>query len=61
MVLKTEPKSKFLLVKCQGCKNEQTVFNKPAKDIKCLVCGELLVKSTGGYGDVKGKVLKELE
>ena len=49
--------SKFLKVKCKKCKNEQIVFEKPAGDVRCLVCGEILVESTGGKGIVKTKVL----
>jgi small subunit ribosomal protein S27e len=58
---KLEPRSKFLTVKCKKCKNEQIVFNSPASDINCLVCGESLVNSTGGLGEIKAKVLKEVD
>lgn len=61
MAKKLEPGSKFLSVKCQNCKNEQIVFNKPALDVKCLVCGETLCSSTGGFGDLKAKLVEELE
>jgi len=61
MAKKIEPRSKFLTVKCSKCKNEQIIFNKPSSIIKCLVCGEILSEPTGGTGEVKGKLLKELE
>lgn len=61
MAVKLEPRSKFLSVKCDKCNNEQVVFNRPSSDVMCLVCGELLSKSTGGLGEIKGKVLKEVE
>jgi small subunit ribosomal protein S27e len=51
--------SKFLVVKCEKCKNEQTIFEKPASNVKCLVCGVVLAKSTGGKGDIKAKILGE--
>ena len=51
---KTE--SKFLKVTCSSCNNEQIIFNKPAKNVKCLVCGEELAKTTGGKGKVLAKV-----
>ena len=57
---KLEPRSKFLLVKCK-CKNEQVVFSRPATDIRCLVCGEILCKSGGGQAEIKAKVIKEEE
>ena len=40
--------SKFLRVKCKKCNNEQVLFEKSAKTVKCLVCGEVLAKPTGG-------------
>jgi small subunit ribosomal protein S27e len=48
---------KFLRVKCEKCKNEQVVFEKPAGDVMCLKCGELLAESTGGKGKFKAKIL----
>ena len=48
---------KFIRVKCEKCKNEQVVFEKPAGDIQCLVCNEILVESTGGVGKFKAKIL----
>lgn len=49
--------SKFLKVKCTKCKNEQIIFEKPAMEVKCLVCGAVLAKSTGGRGVIKTKVM----
>ncbi|MBL7160851.1 MAG: 30S ribosomal protein S27e [Candidatus Aenigmarchaeota archaeon] len=45
----------FIVVKCGKCKNEQIVFEKPASEVKCLVCSEKLVMPTGGKGEIKGK------
>jgi len=56
----TAPKSRFLKVACLKCKNEQIVFNKVAKDVTCLVCGNILVKATGGKSIIKSKILKVL-
>jgi small subunit ribosomal protein S27e len=50
----------FLKVKCEGCKNEQVIFSNPSSEVKCLVCGELLAKNTGGRAEIKGKVLKSI-
>ncbi len=61
MAVKLEPRSKFLNVKCSKCNNEQIIFNKPSSDIKCLVCGELICKSTGGLGKIKTKILERVE
>jgi len=55
-----EPASRFLKVQCLKCKNEQIIFNKSAKDVKCLVCGNKLAEATGGMGIIKSKILKVL-
>ena len=55
------PASKFLKVSCNKCKNEQVIFGKSSsKEIKCLVCGELLATSTGGKTNVRVKILEVL-
>ena len=56
----TQPKSRFLKVACLKCKNEQIIFNKSAKDIKCLVCGNILAEVTGGMSIIRSKILKVL-
>jgi len=38
----------FLKVQCGKCNNEQKIFSKASTDVKCLVCGEVLAKSSGG-------------
>ncbi|HKZ50068.1 MAG TPA: 30S ribosomal protein S27e, partial [Candidatus Nanoarchaeia archaeon] len=49
-----ETKSKFVKIRCEKCKNEQIIFNKPSTEVKCLVCSEVLVKPTGGTVKIKG-------
>ncbi|HDD45913.1 MAG TPA: 30S ribosomal protein S27e [Candidatus Aenigmarchaeota archaeon] len=49
--------SRFIKVRCKRCKNEQIVFEKPAMNVKCLVCDGELIKSTGG----KGKLTEHAE
>jgi len=44
--------SGFVKVKCAKCKNEQMIFGKPSTEVKCLVCGEMLSKPSGGKGIV---------
>lgn len=56
-----KPRTKFLKVKCPGCGNEQTIFSAPASDVKCIVCNNLLAKSTASKAELKAKVVKELE
>ncbi|MCK5342887.1 MAG: 30S ribosomal protein S27e [Candidatus Heimdallarchaeota archaeon] len=38
----------FGKLKCKKCNNEQNVFLKTSSEVKCLVCGEILAKPTGG-------------
>ena len=60
MELIPKPKSRFLKVQCLKCKNEQIIFNKASADVKCLVCGNILAKVTGGKSIIKSKILKVL-
>jgi small subunit ribosomal protein S27e len=61
MVELKEPKSKFIKLRCTGCKNEQIVFGKCATEVKCLVCGKELCLPTGGKSKVKARILEVLE
>ncbi|MEM7821260.1 MAG: 30S ribosomal protein S27e [Candidatus Aenigmatarchaeota archaeon] len=54
------PNSRFLKVACKKCKNEQIVFSKASTTVKCLVCGEVLLKPSGGEASVKCKILQVL-
>jgi len=45
--------SGFYKVKCEKCKNEQTIFEKVATKVECLVCGEILAEPTGGRTNFK--------
>ncbi|MBI4182070.1 MAG: 30S ribosomal protein S27e [Candidatus Aenigmarchaeota archaeon] len=49
--------SRFIVLKCEKCKNEQNVFEKPATVVRCLVCNEVLAEPTGGKALVRGKSL----
>ncbi len=59
--MRRNPTSRFIKVRCLKCKNEQIVFGKPAMDVHCLVCGRTLIKSTGGKGLVKARILEVLD
>lgn len=53
--------SKFVEVECRDCKNEQIVFSKPAEDVECLVCDEVLAESTGGIAEFRARIKNLLE
>lgn len=54
------PKSRFLRVKCLNCGNQQIIFGCSATDVSCLVCGKLLLQSTGGKARILTKILEVL-
>ena len=58
MELVPKPKSKFLEVVCPKCKNEQIIFNKASRAVKCVVCGNILAENTGGKAEIKAKIIK---
>ncbi len=51
----------FLKVECGECGNEQKIFSHPSTDVKCLVCNEVIAKSTGGKAELHGNIIQELE
>jgi small subunit ribosomal protein S27e len=52
--------SKFLRVKCEKCKNEQVIFERAARVVKCLVCGEVLARPTGGKAVINSESATEV-
>lgn len=52
--------SKFIKVRCEGCKNEQVIFGKSATKVNCLVCAKTLLDPTGGKSKIKAKILEVL-
>ncbi|MFH0831916.1 MAG: 30S ribosomal protein S27e [archaeon] len=53
-------KSKFIKVRCSGCKNEQIIFGRASSEIKCVICGQVLSEPSGGKGKIKGRILEFL-
>ena len=49
--------SEFVKVKCEKCKNEQTIFEKSSTVVKCLVCDAVLAEPSGGKCKIKAKVV----
>ncbi len=54
------PRSKFLIVRCPDCENEQIVFSHSSFPARCLVCGRVLVEPTGGKAKILGTIVREL-
>ncbi len=59
-ILVPEPRSKFLIVKCKVCGNEQIVFSHATYPARCVMCGAQLVKPTGGKAEILGEIVKIL-
>jgi small subunit ribosomal protein S27e len=55
------PASKFLMVKCKDCGNEQVVFSHATNVVHCNVCSAVLAEPSGGKSVMKGEVVGVLE
>ncbi len=60
-ILIPQPKSKFLLVQCPDCENKQIIFDHASTVVRCLVCGRVLARPTGGKAIIEAKILQVLE
>lgn len=56
-----EPKTKFIKVRCDKCKNEQIIFSNPSTEVRCLVCNELIARPNGGKTKINATVLEILK
>ncbi len=54
------PKSMFLKVKCPKCGAEQVIYSHSSMKVNCKVCGETIVKPTGGKAEIIAKKIKRL-
>jgi small subunit ribosomal protein S27e len=55
------PRSKFLMVKCFECGNEQIVFSNVSSIVKCNVCDVVLAEPTGGRSVIHGEIINLYE
>ena len=55
------PRSRFILVRCPECGNEQPVFSHATFRVRCLVCGRVLAEPTGGKARILGQVVRVLD
>ena len=53
--------AKFLKVKCKKCRNEQIIYSYPSTVVKCLVCGKVLAKPTGGKAEIEARILESFD
>ncbi|MCD6456467.1 MAG: 30S ribosomal protein S27e [Halobacteriota archaeon] len=61
--MKNEKKtrSRFIMVKCDDCENEQVVFDHASTSVKCNVCGRTLVVPKGGKAEIKSRIINVFE
>ena len=57
--MQQESENVFYRVRCK-CKNEQVIFSKPSTEVRCLVCGEVLARPTGGKAEILAEIIEEL-
>ncbi|HMA83957.1 MAG TPA: 30S ribosomal protein S27e [Candidatus Thermoplasmatota archaeon] len=57
----TDPKSKFIKVRCKDCENEQIIFDRASTPISCHICGSKLAIPKGGKAEIKSEILEILE
>ena len=56
-----KPRSKFLIVKCLECGNEQTVFSNATTIVKCNICDGILAEPTSGRAVIQGEIINVFE
>lgn len=54
------PRSKFYMVQCPECGNEQTVFSHVAVVVKCNICTRELALPTGGKSEILSEKVREI-
>ncbi|MHA1713075.1 MAG: 30S ribosomal protein S27e [Candidatus Ranarchaeia archaeon] len=57
----SRPSSRFLVIRCPECNNEQTIFSHATHQVKCEVCGKVLSKPTGGKAILYGELVQVLD
>jgi small subunit ribosomal protein S27e len=53
-------KYRFIKVRCQSCKNEQTIFEGATTKVKCLICDATLATPKGGKAEIQARVVEVL-
>ncbi len=53
-------KTRFIKVRCQGCKNEQVIFEGATTEVKCLICESILAEPKGGKAKINARVIEVL-
>ena len=51
----------FIKLRCGDCGNEQIIFNKASRKIRCNVCGATIAESSGGKARISSKIVEVLK
>jgi len=52
---------RFIRVLCLKCRNEQIIFDKASTIVKCLNCGQIIARPTGGKAKLeKVEIIEEV-
>ena len=54
-------KNKFLKIRCQGCKNEQIIFEGATTKVKCLICDATIAEPAGGKAKIYARGVEILK
>ncbi|MCS7104554.1 MAG: 30S ribosomal protein S27e [Thermofilaceae archaeon] len=60
-ILSPVPRSRFILVRCPDCGNEQVVFSHSSLTVQCEICGRILAIPTGGKARIEAQVIRVLD
>ncbi|MCK5587208.1 MAG: 30S ribosomal protein S27e [Candidatus Lokiarchaeota archaeon] len=56
-----QPRSRFLLVRCPECGNEQKIFGSATTTVLCIICNRVLAEPTRGKAQIVSKIIQVLE
>ena len=52
---------RFIRVLCLKCRSEQIIFDRASTIVKCLNCGQIIARPTGGKAKLeKVEIIEEL-
>ena len=56
-----KPRSHFVKVECDSCKNIKVLYTLSTKPISCPSCNAELLVNTGGQAKILGNILETLD
>lgn len=56
-----KPRSSFVKVECESCKNVKILYTYSTKAISCPSCNSELLINTGGQATINGNILETMD